>query len=32
MAYHEVDIWEIRKVLKRIARGESTTAIKEANG
>lgn len=32
MAYHEVGMWEILNVLKRIARGESKTAIKEATG
>jgi hypothetical protein len=32
MAYREVGMWEILNVLKRYARGESKTAIKQATG
>lgn len=32
MAYREVDMWEILEILRRVGRGENTTAIKEATG
>ncbi len=32
MAYQEVDMWEVLEVLRRAARGESITQIKQATG